>query len=142
MDSSSAFGLNETTTRVKNGMPFPLLCMRATKWPADRMTLSWMSTQEAIPAMPGGSPTGFGPRMAMKVQTLGYLFFVSTLFGSVIAYSDSSTLSAHSSSSGGQVVPEQPSAENTNKVESALAEMVLVIVALRESEDAGLAPVD
>src|SRR4030095_15062478 len=86
VDGSSALsGLNDTKILEKNGTPFPLLYARATKCPAERSTLSWMSTAVAVAAMPGGSPIGLGPRMTMKVPTLAYLFFSSAFFGSVIA---------------------------------------------------------
>src|SRR4029453_13693508 len=42
--STALSGLNDTTTLEKNGTPFPLLYAGATKCPAERSTLSWMST--------------------------------------------------------------------------------------------------
>src|SRR5215831_14036812 len=89
VDGSSALsGLNDTTTLEKNGTPFPLLCARATKCPAERSTLSWMSTAVAVAAMPSGRPMGLGPRMTMNVPTFLYLLCVSSAFASVMACAD------------------------------------------------------
>jgi hypothetical protein len=86
VDGSSALsGLNNTTTLEKNGTPFPLLYARATKCPAERSTLSWMSTAVTVAAMPGGRPMGLGPRMTMNVPTFLYLLCVSSAFASVMA---------------------------------------------------------
>src|SRR4029450_1688143 len=86
VDGASALsGLNDTKTLEKNGTPFPLLYPRATKCPAERSTLSWMSTAVRAAAIPGGRPMGLGPRMTINVPTFLYLLCVSSAVASVIA---------------------------------------------------------